>query len=92
MSAKRILGHRITGQRGAKLIKYVLLRMGFLCYLTGGVQASMDAMIASTKNRTSVSGEVTDSVVQVTYKAAAKRNAGNTAGRSGADEYWAARG
>lgn len=66
MSAKKVHKNSITGQEGVNLIERVVLAMGFVWYPTGGLEAGIDGII---EIRDSVTGEVTNSVVQVQSKA-----------------------
>jgi hypothetical protein len=84
MSAERIFGSSITGQRYVDLSAGLVLRMSFLRYPTGGVEPGIDAI---TELRYSTRGEVTNSVVQVQSNAGARLNTGNTADRSDAERY-----
>ena len=66
MAAKKIGKSDIIGGRGVNLVEKVVLEMGCLWYPTGGVEAGIDGII---EIRDVVTGEVTNSIVQVQSKA-----------------------
>jgi len=66
MSAKKIHRNSIIGQQGVNLIERVVLGMGFVWYPTGGVEAGIDGVI---EVRNPLTGEATNSIVQVQSKA-----------------------
>lgn len=66
MRRKKILQSDITGERGVNLVQRIVLEMGFLWYSTGGVEAGIDGVI---EIRDEVTGEVTNSIIQVQSKA-----------------------
>lgn len=66
MRRKKILQSDITGERGVNLVQRIVLEMGFLWYPTGGVEAGIDGVI---ELRDDVTGEVTNSIIQVQSKA-----------------------
>jgi len=68
MSAKKIHGSSIIGQQGVNLIERVVLGMGFAWYPSGGVEAGIDGTI---EIRDAVTGEATNSIIQVQSKATA---------------------
>jgi len=67
---KRILGSGILGQQGINLIESIVLKMGFLWYATGGLEAGTDGFI---EVRDSATGEVSNSVLQVQSRATSSR-------------------
>ena len=67
MSAKKIHDSSI-GQQGVNLIERVVLGMGFAWYPSGGVEAGIDGTI---EIRDAVTGEATNSIIQVQSKATA---------------------
>ncbi len=66
MSAKKIPRSSIVGEQGVNLIQRVVLNMGHMWYPTGGVEAGIDGFV---EIRDAVTGEVTNSIVQVQSKA-----------------------
>ena len=67
---KRILATGILGQRGINLIEGVVLKMGFVWYSTGGLEAGVDGFIEIREPHT---GVVTNSVLQVQSRATSSR-------------------
>lgn len=66
MAAKKIHQNSIIGQQGVNFIEGVVLSMGYIWYPSGGVEAGIDGVI---EIRNSVTGEVTNSIIQVQSKA-----------------------
>jgi hypothetical protein len=66
MKSKKIHRTSIVGEQGINLIQRVVLGMGYMWYPTGGVEAGIDGFI---EIRDAVTGEVTNSIVQVQSKA-----------------------
>jgi len=66
MGSKKIHRSSIVGEQGINLIQRVVLGMGYVWYPTGGVEAGIDGFI---EIRDVVTGEVTDSIVQVQSRA-----------------------
>lgn len=66
MRAKKIHKSSIIGQQGVNLIERVVLGMGFAWYPSGGVEAGIDGTI---EIRDAVTGEATNSIIQVQSKA-----------------------
>lgn len=69
MSAKKIHANSIIGQQGVNLIERVVLGMGFAWYPSGGVEAGIDGTI---EIRDAVTGDATNSIIQVQSKATTK--------------------
>lgn len=69
MYRKKIGQSDIIGQQGINIIEEVVLRMGFLWYATGGVEAGIDGIIEIRDFQT---GEVTNCILQVQSKATQK--------------------
>jgi hypothetical protein len=69
MSAKKIHANSIIGQQGVNLIERVVLSMGFAWYPSGGVEAGIDGTI---EIRDAVTGDATNSIIQVQSKATTK--------------------
>lgn len=67
--SKKIGQGDIIGQQGINLIERIVLRMGFLWYATGGVEAGTDGFI---EIRDPVTEEVTNLIIQVQSKARQK--------------------
>jgi hypothetical protein len=63
---KKIDQKSLIGQKGVNLIERVVLDMGFLWYPTLGLEAGIDGLI---EIRDSVTGEVSNSIIQVQSKA-----------------------
>ncbi len=63
---KKISNSAVIGQRGIHIIGDISLSMGFPFYQTGGVEAGIDGFI---EIRDVVTGEVTNSIIQVQSKA-----------------------
>lgn len=76
MASKKITKSSIIGGRGVNLIEKVVLEMGCLWYPTGGVEAGIDGLI---EIRDVVTGEVTNSILQVQSKATNGRFTAETA-------------
>lgn len=66
MRRKKILQSDITGERGVNLVQRIVLEMGFLWHPIGGVEAGIDGVV---ELRDDVTGEVTNSIIQVQSKA-----------------------
>jgi hypothetical protein len=66
MSTKKIHSSSIIGQQGVNLVERVVLGMGFAWYPSGGVEAGIDGTI---EIRDAVTGEATNSIIQVQSKA-----------------------
>jgi Domain of unknown function (DUF4365) len=69
MAAKKVHASAIKGQRGINLIESIVLEMDFLWYPTGQIEAGIDGYI---EIRDPVSGDVTNSIIQVQSKASDK--------------------
>jgi hypothetical protein len=63
---KKIHQHSFIGQKGVNLIEKITLDMGFLWYPSPAMEAGIDGII---EIRDSVTGEVTNSIIQVQSKA-----------------------
>lgn len=66
ITAKKIHKSSITGQQGINLVEKFVLRMGFLWYPTGGVEAGIDGFIEIRDPNT---GAALNSIIQVQSKA-----------------------
>jgi len=64
--SKKISQAGIIGQQGINIIEGIVLKMGFLWYPTGGVEAGIDGFI---EIRDTETGEVTNCIIQVQSKA-----------------------
>ncbi len=76
MSQKKITQSGLIGQKGVNLIEAAVLDMGFLWYPSLGLEAGIDGII---EIRDSVTGEVSNSIIQVQSKATAQEFQGETA-------------
>ena len=76
MARKKIHSNAIKGQRGINLIEEIVLAMGCVWYATGQLEAGIDGYI---EIRDPVSGEVTNSIIQVQSKATDRPFAAETA-------------
>lgn len=72
---KTILQTSLTGQKGVNLIERIVLGMGFLWYPTQGIDAGIDGIV---EIRDSVTGEVSNSILQLQSKATTKLFQGET--------------